>query len=149
MAKEQKVQLVKIAKNLIGKPYKYGATLEEAPNFFDCSSFTQYVFKQVGVQLPRSTIEQAREGKRIENIETLEPGDLIFFRGAQGHYNEKFPKGVGHVVLYIGDNKTIHAASRRVQEKPQIVEIGQVEGKPLEEIVEKLKPITVIKRIIQ
>jgi cell wall-associated NlpC family hydrolase len=104
---EDKIEkVIKIAKGLIGKKYKYGAKPEEAPEFFDCSSFIQYVFKQIGINLPRSSIEQIEHGKFVKR---LRKGDLVFFRGKKFHVNEKWPEGVGHVALYIGNNKVIHA----------------------------------------
>lgn len=147
MKEAVKAGIAQTAKSLIGKPYKYGAWPEEAPEFFDCSSFIQYVFRQVGIELPRSTILQANEGTAV-TLEEIEPGDLLFFHGTQGFYNEKFPAGIGHVVLYTGDNKTIHAASHRIQENPEVIETGQVEEKSLEEVIEKLKPLMAVKRII-
>ncbi len=140
-----KAGIAQTAKGLIGKPYKYGARPEEAPEFFDCSSFIQYVFKQVGIELPRSTILQANEGTAV-TLEEIEPGDLLFLHGTKGFYDEKFPGGIGHVVLYIGSGKTIHAASRRIQENPEIIENGQVEEKDLDEVMEKLRPLVIIKR---
>ncbi len=148
MEKAEKIeQLIKIAKSLIGTPYKYGATMADIPNFFDCSLFTQYVFKQIGVEIPRSTILQAEHGEEIK-LENIQPGDLLFLHGTQGFYNKKFPQGIGHVVLYIGDGKTIHAASERVQENPKVIEEGTVEEKDLDFVLEKCKPLVVIKRMI-
>lgn len=141
-------ELIKIARGLIGRPYKYGARVEDAPDLFDCSSFTQYVFRQIGVEIPRSTILQAEEGEEI-SLEDIQPGDLLFLHGTQGFYNKKFPQGIGHVVLYIGDGKTIHAASERVQEKPMVVEKGEVEERDLDYVSKKFSPIIVIKRIIK
>ncbi len=146
MTLNQKSRLIEIAKNLIGKPYKYGARPEEAPEFFDCSSFIQYIFKNIGIDLPRSTIEQASKGEKIENLSDLKIGDLIFFHGTHGHYNPKFPEGIGHIALYIGEDKTIHAGSKRIEENPKIVEIGQVEERELDELIKKLKPVITIKR---
>lgn len=145
MTEKQKSDLVKIAKSLVGEPYKYGASPKEAPKVFDCSSFTQYVFKQVGIELPRSTILQAECGNEVK-LEDIQPGDLLFFHGTRGFYNQQFPQGVGHVTLYIGNGKTIHAASRRIREKPAVIEEGQVEENHIEEIIEKLKPLVIIKR---
>jgi len=145
MTKEQKSQLIALAKSLIGRPYKYGAQPEEAPNFFDCSSFIQYIFKQIGINLPRSTILQAEKGKKIK-LKDLQPGDLLFFHSRQGHYSPKFPQGIGHVALYIGDGKTIHAASRRVRKNP-IKEIGKVKEQSLKILMKKLKPLVIIKRL--
>ena len=146
---EKVTQLIDIAKGLLGKPYKYGATMADMPNFFDCSLFTQYIFGQIGIELPRSTILQAESGKEV-SLENIEVGDLLFMHGTQGFYNKKFPQGIGHVVLYIGDGKTIHAASERTQDYPQIViERGVVEERDLEYVLEKCKPLITIKRIIQ
>ena len=143
------IELIKIAKSLIGKPYKYGATMADVPNFFDCSLFTQYIFKEVGIDLPRSTILQAEAGVEVV-LENIEAGDLLFMHSTQGFYNKKFPQGIGHVVLYIGDGKTIHAESERAQDYPQnVVEHGVVEERGLEYVLEKYKPLITIKRIIQ
>lgn len=141
-------QLVKIAKGLVGKPYKYGATMEDTPDFFDCSLFIQYVFKRAGVDIPRSTILQADYGDEV-SLENIAPGDLVFFHGTQGFYNKKFPAGIGHVVLYVGDGKTIHAASERIQEKPEVVEEGAVEERSLDYVIIKCKPLIIIKRIVK
>ena len=112
--KEKIKKLVKIAKSLIGKKYKYGAKPEEAPEYFDCSSFIQYLFKQINIQLPRCSIEQIEYGKSIE-LEDIKPGDLVFFKGGKFHVNERWPNGVGHVALYIGKGKIIHAFGNRKQ----------------------------------
>jgi cell wall-associated NlpC family hydrolase len=148
MTEAQKEKIVSLAKSLIGKPYKYGARAEEAPNFFDCSLFTQYIFKQIGIEIPRSTIEQAEfAGEFVENINAIETGDLIFFRGNRGHYNERFPGGIGHVVIYLGNNEIAHATSKRIQNQPQIIEEGGVKIEPLTDVLERLKPVVAIKRL--
>lgn len=121
MITEQKQKLVTAANALLGRPYIYGAKPEDAPNSFDCSSFVQYVFKQIGIDLPRSSILQAADSTGVEITPTsdysnLEPGDLLFMRGTQGHYRDDlFPERkvyVGHVVIYIGDGNCIHAGSK-------------------------------------
>jgi len=138
--------IIKTAENLIGVPYKYGAKKEDAPDFFDCSLFIQYLFEQIGIDLPRSTIEQAREGTEVR-LENIQPGDLIFMHGSRGHYNKYFPQGIGHIGLYVGNNQVIHAASTRIKEKP-IIEKGSVVKSSLEEFLEGWKPLVTIKRII-
>src|SRR6185369_9586145 len=66
--------LVGTALSLRGAPYRNGGS---DPNGFDCSGFTQYVFAQFGVALPREVREQYHEGKSIEPAD-LAPGDLVF-----------------------------------------------------------------------
>lgn len=146
MTAEQKKKIVSVARSLIGKPYLYGATPENVPNAFDCSSFTQYVFGQIGIELPRSAILQAADphGKEIEihlNFQNLETGDLLFMRSDRGHYHDELFDGremdIGHIVLYVGDGIIIHAQSKK----------GGVVEEPLKEFV--LQPhysVVLIKR---
>jgi len=113
-------KLIEVARSCLGMPYKYGAYLQEnngeKPGSFDCSSFSQYVFRQVEIDLPRSSILQAASdlGKEVE-IKDLEPGDVIFYESTKGHYwHSKFPNGkkiyIGHNVIYTGGGNVIHAA---------------------------------------
>lgn len=83
-----------------GFPYVYGAA---GPNAFDCSGFTQYVFKKFGVNLPRTATSQASVGYPIAKSD-LKPGDLVFFQN--GGY-------IDHVGIYVGNGQMIHAASSR------------------------------------
>jgi len=110
--KKKNSELISSAKKLVGKKYKYGASAKEAPEFFDCSSFVQHLFAQAGVKLPRSTIEQIECGKNVD-LKDILPGDLIFIRGSKFHTSKTWPDGVGHVVIYAGDGKIIHAEGCR------------------------------------
>ena len=94
----ERAQIIEYAMQFIGTPYHYGkASPEEG---FDCSGFTQYVFAHFGYSLNRSSAAQIKNGYAI-GYEELLPGDLVFFSRA-GY-------AVGHVGLYIGDGKFIHA----------------------------------------
>lgn len=149
MGEQEKIEkIIEIAKSLIDTPYNYGASLDEAPAVFDCSGFIQYLFAQVGVELPRSTILQAAEGTTVAK-ENILPGDLMFLHGERGYYTKEFPQGIGHVVLYTGGGKVIQAASRRVQDHPKpVVEEGAVVEMQLEEAIQRSGPLVVIKRIL-
>ncbi len=92
-----------IAKKELGKRYVWGSV---GPKTFDCSGFTSYVYKKVGIHIPRTSREQAKYGKLVERSQ-LKPGDLIFFD------TDLRRKGIDHVGIYIGDNKFIHASSAR------------------------------------
>ncbi|MDR1775802.1 MAG: C40 family peptidase [Actinomycetes bacterium] len=87
-------EVVNIAKKYLGAPYRWGAA---GPNSFDCSGFTMFVFKQVGVSLPHSSRAQINSGQRVSRSD-LQPGDLVFF-GSPIH----------HVGLYVGGGQMIHA----------------------------------------
>jgi len=90
------------AKTLLGKPYVWGAT---GPNCFDCSGFTQKVYKTVGINLPRVSRSQAKVGKLVRFNE-LQKGDMVFFDTS--HQNRGI---VNHVGIYLEDGKFIHASS--------------------------------------
>jgi len=87
-------EVVTIAKRYLGARYVWGA---EGPNTFDCSGFTMFVFRQVGVSLPRVSRDQINAGQRV-NRSDLQPGDLVFF-GSPIH----------HVGIYVGGGMMIHS----------------------------------------
>ncbi len=90
------------AKRFLGYRYVWGAT---GPNKFDCSGFTQKVFKISGINLPRVSREQAKVGKYI-SFNSLRKGDMVFFDTK----HRKTGK-VNHVGIYLEDGKFIHASS--------------------------------------
>jgi len=83
---------------LIGIRYKAGGT---TPAGFDCSGFTQYVFRQLNIELPRDSRSQAALGEKVDT-QNLRAGDLVFFN-TNG-------KGVSHVGIYVGDGKFAHSS---------------------------------------
>lgn len=115
MTEIQKSKLVARAQELIGTPYRYGAALEDAPTAFDCSSFVQYLFKTIGIELPRSALLQAGDarGAELPLLGPFQPGDLLFMRSDRGHYKDELFGGrrmdIGHVALFIGNGNVINA----------------------------------------
>lgn len=150
MIKKGKSQnrLIYFAKKHLNKPYKYGAKLREAPRIFDCSTFIQYLYKRINVKLPRTALAQAHYGKKV-NLKNLQPGDLIFLHRQWGHYNPEFSQGIGHVAMYIGNNKVIHASPQQ-SFKWKIIK-GKVKGRVTEQSLKgylKREKLIVIKRIL-
>lgn len=87
------------ALSLRGAPYRNGGA---DPSGFDCSGFTQYVFGEHGVTLPRAVVDQFKTGKPVKGDE-LAPGDLIFFTTVA--------PGASHVAIALGGDEFIHAPS--------------------------------------
>ena len=71
---------------------------------FDCSGFTQYVFRQHGVMLPRDSQDQFTAGHAVPQDETR-PGDLVFFRTGG--------RRISHVGIALGDGTFVHAPNAR------------------------------------
>jgi cell wall-associated NlpC family hydrolase len=91
--------LVGTALALRGTPYRNGGGDRSG---FDCSGFTQFVFAQYGVALPREVREQYRLGTPI-GARDLAPGDLVFFTTME--------PGASHVAIAIGGDEFVHAPS--------------------------------------
>ncbi len=87
--------VVSYAQQFLGCKYVYGGT---STNGFDCSGFTQYVYKHFGINLNRTAAAQYSNGKSVTE---LQAGDLVMFGKS----------GINHVGIYIGGNTFIHAAN--------------------------------------
>lgn len=83
------------AYRFLGTPYVWGGT---TPSGFDCSGFTQYVYKHFGVNLPRVSRAQGTYGTKV-SYSNLQAGDLVFFGSG----------GISHVGIYIGGGNMIHS----------------------------------------
>jgi len=100
-ATPETLNLVSTGKEFIGTPYKFGAPAG-VTYAFDCSSFTQFLFKGLDVSLPRTSVAQASVGEKVPKG-SLSMGDLVFFK-TNG-------KTISHVAIYAGNNKIIHSAT--------------------------------------
>ncbi|OKP83335.1 hydrolase [Paenibacillus helianthi] len=85
----------------IGTTYKFGGT---STSGFDCSGFTSYVFKNVGLALPRTSKAQFSVGTSVSR-NNLRSGDLVFFN--------TFGSGVSHVGIYVGGGRFAQSSSSR------------------------------------
>ena len=93
-------KLVELAKSKHGCKYVCGAT---GPNTFDCSGLTSWCHKQLGINIPRTSLAQSKSGKAVSKS-NLQPGDLIFWKTTSAP--------VGHVGIYVGNNQFIHAPNK-------------------------------------
>ncbi len=91
--------VVAYAKQYLG--YKYVAGGASPSKGFDCSGFTQYIYKHFGINLNRVSRDQSKNGVSVEKA-NLQQGDILLFRGSSG-------SAIGHVGIYIGGGKFIHA----------------------------------------
>ncbi|EGT4252308.1 TPA: C40 family peptidase [Clostridioides difficile] len=92
-------KLISVAKSKLGCNYVYGA---EGPNTFDCSGFTQWCYKQIGISIPRTVATQSKAGKAVDLKDKTKwkAGDLLCRVGG-GSSN--------HVMMYIGNGQMIHS----------------------------------------
>lgn len=103
-------EIITLAPQFIGVPYKYGASVVfDSPKAFDCSSFSSFLYANAGVAIPRVSIEQFLFGITITQNEAR-PGDLVFSKGSKPYFFKEEPRGIGHVGIYLGDNQVIHAS---------------------------------------
>lgn len=94
----QSKKAVDFAYSRIGTPYMYGGTTDAG---YDCSGFVQAAYRSAGVNIPRTTYEQANYGRSVSRAE-LQPGDLIF-------YGNGGPSTSYHAAMYIGNGQVIHS----------------------------------------
>jgi hypothetical protein len=99
-----KSKILNNAKKYLGGKYVWGGT---KPKGFDCSGYVQYLYEKEGIALPRTAYEQSKVGMYVSRKE-LKKGDLLFFLT-----NKKRNLPITHVGMYLGDDKFIHAASRK------------------------------------
>jgi len=95
--------IIETGTDYLGTPYRFGAPAG-ITYAFDCSSFIQYVFKNSGVNLPRTSVAQASAGVKVAKG-YLSVGDLVFFRTGGA--------GISHVAIYAGSGKILHSSSSK------------------------------------
>ncbi len=88
----ERFEPTKIAHNFLGVPYLWGGTSDFG---FDCSGFTQRLFRLAGIEIPRNSEWQKDAARPVPDLQSAKEGDVLFFEG--------------HVALYIGNGKIIHA----------------------------------------
>lgn len=132
--------IIDLAPQYIGVPYKHGSSVVyDAPQSFDCSSFTSFLHAQSGIAIPRIAIDQYVFGEVIDEKDAI-PGDLVFSNTKEEIFKDKtffsqvlgklvdhkpirtesvefmpgtqVPEGIDHVGVYIGEGKVIHATNK-------------------------------------
>ncbi len=94
--------IIATARRYLGSRYVRGGT---TPAGFDCSGFVQYVLRQHGIRVSRTSRTQFRDGTPVSR-DQLQPGDVVFFR-------DTYRAGISHVGIFIGGDEFIHAGNRR------------------------------------
>ena len=92
-------EIAAYAQKFVGNAYVYGGT--SLTNGTDCSGFTMSVYAQFGYSIPRTSREQSTYGTSVD-LSNVTEGDLIFYKNGSS---------VGHVALYIGSGKVVHASN--------------------------------------
>jgi peptidoglycan DL-endopeptidase CwlO len=92
-------EAVQASMQYLGVPYLWGGT--NPAQGLDCSGFVQRVHRDLGIELPRVSRDQARGGQPVASLAEARPGDVL-----------AFGEPVNHVALYLGDGQMIHAPRR-------------------------------------
>lgn len=104
---EKADKVIKAARSYVGTPYKYGGTSRAG---MDCSGLMLLCFKEVGVNLPRTSAEQSNVGQTLKYTD-LKPGDLVFFTDKKGG-SKVVHAGVVSKVSGPRDVKFIHSSTK-------------------------------------
>ena len=96
---EKMKSVLQRAFSLLGTPYRWGGSSPDTG--FDCSGLVGYVFRTIGIDLPRVSREMVGAGAPVQDRNALAEGDLVFF-GRNG-------RRIDHVGIYVGDGKFLHA----------------------------------------
>jgi cell wall-associated NlpC family hydrolase len=83
----------------LGVPYRWGGT--DPARGFDCSGFVQRTFADLGISLPRVSVDQARAGTAVASMDQARPGDLVFWNGDGSRPN--------HIGIYAGEGRMLVA----------------------------------------
>lgn len=89
------------AQQYLGLPYVWGGTDPEKG--MDCSGLVQVVYRNLGIDLPRLSADQARAGRPVASMAEARPGDLIAWD------NSGRNAGADHIAIYAGNGKMIEA----------------------------------------
>ncbi|MEW9702105.1 C40 family peptidase [Paenibacillus sp. SI8] len=92
-------QIISLGETYMGTPYQFGAAVGQT-HTFDCSTLTKYIYGKYGISLPRTAAQQSKVGSYVSK-NNWKKGDLLFF-SVPGR------PGVGHVGVYIGNNKMLN-----------------------------------------
>jgi cell wall-associated NlpC family hydrolase len=112
------------ARKYLGVPYLWGGT--DPAKGLDCSGFTKLVYGNLGIDLPRTSSQQATAGTAVASLADARPGDLVFFDHSPGR------PGIDHVGIYVGDGKMIAA--------PQAGEVVKVQDVGNPSVIRRVLP---------
>ncbi len=99
LTRDRLEKMLNFSLDFLGTNYKYGGS---SVSEIDCSAFVKRVFKEIDINLPRTSREQFTFGVDV-TLDELKEGDLLFFAKK---------KRINHVGIYIGNDMFIHAARK-------------------------------------
>jgi hypothetical protein len=116
-------EVVAAATKYLGVPYAWGGT--DPKTGLDCSGLTQRVYADLGIDLPRTSSQQATAGRPVASLADAQPGDLVFF-------DHSSRPGIDHVGIYVGGGQMIAA--------PQAGEVVKVQAVGNPSVIRRVLP---------
>lgn len=118
-------QLVQYALQFLGTPYVWGGS---SPGGFDCSGLMQYVYNHFGLNIPRVTYDQIHAGRIVANIQSAQPGDLIFFDSDHNGTPSHVGMYMGNGQIVVADTTGTPVRIRSLSQEDRIVGITRMNG---------------------
>jgi len=140
------IDAIALARKCVGvSKYYRGARLAEAPEIFDCSSLIKWLYAQLGIWLPRRSIQQRELGENVR-LDQITSGDVVFVSGWIDYYIDDPADGVGHVGIVTESNTVIHACNSKVGviETPLDRFVGKNDFRGARRYIPKYREITTL-----
>jgi len=118
-------QLVQFALQFLGTPYRWGGT---QPGGFDCSGLMQYVYGHFGLSIPRVTFDQIHAGRQVQNIQSAQAGDLIFFDSDHNGTPAHVGMYMGNGQIVVADHTGTPVRVRSLNQEDKVLGITRMSG---------------------
>ncbi len=112
----------------LGKPYLLGASFKQnGENEFDCSYLTERIYSKIGIAIGHTAKQQFDNGRPVD-LNSLKPGDLLFYSGHWDKISSSERGDIGHVGMVIAGNKVLEASQYEYDKKSKLYKKNKTGG---------------------